>query len=243
LVESTTTQSLGFLRAEYEGDFILSFSSPVKTFGFEARPAIGEFAPLDQLVWADFYKGGPLDPWIEPLPWSEGFGAPLSYVGSIERRVSDAQGALLFAARTTTEYFTQVRVFFREAGHIANLRYSVGEPPAPTHGLFFARSVGRPDVGGPDTLFSGQPDQVTMNVGETLRYAYLVRFRNTGEFLDVTANQNTAIFTDPPMGRYWWGGWQATEETRNKIFPLYARYYEPYTGQSITDTIRVYVRP
>jgi hypothetical protein len=226
------------------GTLAILFSSPIKTFGFEARPGIcSQEAPLDQWVDVVFEKGGQLVPWVPNYGYESdhSFGAPYDTVGSFGRRVYHDQGALLFAARTTTEYFTRVWVHFRDCGYIANLRYSVGEQPAPTHAQFFARGIGVPV--GPSTVFDGQPDQVTMNVGETLAFTYLVEFRNTGEFLDVTDSRNTDYFTDPPMGKRWSMSWQATEETRNKIFTLYARYHEPYTGQSITDTIRVYVRP
>jgi hypothetical protein len=243
-VESEATQTLCICRADIAGDILLTFSSPIKTFGLEARPYIlpdSSPDPTSQMVSVSFLKGGRLDPW----PWgaTEGseFAAPLDWVGTIERRVYQDQGALLFAARTTTEYFTQVWVNFRDAGWIARLRYSVGEPPAPTHAQFFARSISK--LGGPITDFTGQPDQVTMNVGEILNFAYLVKFRNTGEFLDVSDSRNTEYFTDPPMGSFGGSDWRATEATRNKILTLYARYREPYTGQSITDTVRVYVRP
>jgi hypothetical protein len=248
LVESASPQALwvgNFSNPTNPGTLVILFSSPIKTFGFEAKPAIGWDAPLDQWVDVEFEKGGQLVPWL-PHGWCEpdygdNFCAPYSSVGGIGRRVYQDQGALLFAATTSSEYFTRVWVHFRDAGHIARLRYSVGEQPAPTHAQFFARSIGRRV--GPPTVFTGQPDQVTMNVGETLAFTYLVEFRNTGEFLDVTDSRNTDYFTDPPMGKRWSTSWEATEETRNKIFPIYARYREPYTGQSITDTIRVYVRP
>ncbi len=155
----------------------------------------------------------------------------MQIVGDIDRRVYEDEGALLFAASTTTEYFTHVGINFRQAAAIARLRYSVGEPPAPTHADFF-------------TIRNGvRTDQVTVNVGEHLYFTCLVKFRNTGAFLDVTENPNTQYFTDPPMGSHSGPSWRATEETRNKILTLYARYREPFTGQSITDTIRVYVRP
>jgi hypothetical protein len=82
-----------------------------------------------------------------------------------------------------------------------------------------------------------------MNVGETLLFTYLVKLRNAGAFLDVSDSRNTRYFTDPPMGSFGGPSWRATEATRNKVLTLYARYHEPYTGLSITDTIRVYVRP
>jgi hypothetical protein len=231
LVESANTQVVGLWTHGSGASIVLSFSSPVKTFGFEARPFDHPEAPLPQTVSVSFYKSNRFWLW---QPLSSPFDDPgnVQVVGTIDRRIHEDEGALLFAASTTTEYFTHVLIGFRQGAAIARLRYSVGEQPAPTHGDLF-------------TIRNGvRTDQVTMNVGEELNLTYLVRFRNTWpEFLDVSLNEHTAIFTDPPMG--WHAGtlWKATEATRNKIFPIYARYHEPYTGLSITDTIRVYVRP
>jgi hypothetical protein len=227
-VEVNTPQVLSHTSWAYEGvGMLLTFSRPVRTFGLEARPHIGWEASRDQWVRVAFFNGPP------------GRG---NLVGSIERLVYESQGALLFAARTTSTQFTSVQILFQDIGAIARLRYELGDLPTPTNAQMFVSSIN-------DAIPSGQ-DQVTINVGDTLMFTFQVKFSSTNENVDVTYDPNTTFFTDPPRGAFTGGSnqlfrwrWRATEDTRNRTFPIYARYYHALSGQSITDTVLVHVRP
>lgn len=215
-------------------DIVLTFSSPLRTVGLEARagfPASGE--DDDQSITVIFYNGAPFSGRI---------------VGIIDRTVSVTDGAFLFAGTTTTEVITSALIHFRESGCIGQLRYQFAEPvPIPTNAQLYVASVN-----GVPT--SGRPDQVTLSVGDSITLNYLVKFR-TGGLIDVTHMPNTGFFVTSPRyppgyyGHFYpydWGEhkntWSPGEGDRDKVITLYARHHSPYAGQSITDTIIVHIR-
>jgi hypothetical protein len=86
----------------------------------------------------------------------------------------------------------------------------------------------------------GQPDQVTINIGDCITLGLLVRF-NDGTVVDVTGDPNTSFFTDPQQGTLVGNSFCATEEECDKIFSVYARFESDCAQQGITDAVIIHV--
>lgn len=97
----------------------LTFSAPLKMFGFEAEP--NPFAVHSMTL--TFYNGA-------------------SIVGSIIQNVSGAAGARLFAGATTTEQFTKVVVSSTADFAMGQFRYATGSQVVPAPGAALLVLVG-----------------------------------------------------------------------------------------------------
>lgn len=84
--------------------------------------------------------------------------------------------------------------------------------------------------------------QVTVHVGQAVTLSLLVRY-SSGAVSDVRADPNSRFLTDPARGIFKAQNvWCGTAQDANRAITIYGQYTSP-SGQHITATVKVIVRP
>jgi len=90
---------------------------------------------------------------------------------------------------------------------------------------------------------TGNPDQVTVHVGDCITLGLLLSAPNCAPVNIATSGLATFLL-DPARGTFTSPNvWCATESTRNHQFPIYGRFFNSCTGTGETATIHVTVAP